>query len=161
MAEAKIQYEQLSEEFADQMIQDRNNLYNIFHRIGIDPENQNNYKDPKKVEEARSFIERNLFASSIVNTFPYPFFTDTAQLALHSLPLSSHSLKYAVKYSFSFKFFASELFVITTFSSIFTTTFLICLFPFCDYILAHYTYNVHFFANKKSRAISTRLFFYS
>ena len=64
--------EQLSEEFADQMIQDRNNLYNIFHRIGIDPENQNNYKDPKKVEEARSFIERNLFASNATTTSTEP-----------------------------------------------------------------------------------------
>ena len=64
--------EQLSKEFADQMIQDRNNLYNIFHRIGIDPENQDNYKDPKKVEEARSFIERNLFASNATTTSTEP-----------------------------------------------------------------------------------------
>lgn len=64
--------EQLSKEFADQMIQDRNNLYNIFYRIGIDPENQNNYKDPKKVKEARSFIERNLFASNATTTSTEP-----------------------------------------------------------------------------------------
>ena len=64
--------EQLSKEFADQMIQDRNNLYNIFHRIGIDPENQDNYKDPNKIEEARSFIEKNLFASHDTTTSEKP-----------------------------------------------------------------------------------------
>ena len=44
-------------------------------------------------------------------------------------------------------------------SSYFTTTFLICLFPFCDYILAHYTYNVHFLQIKKPCHFDTTIFF--
>lgn len=56
--------EELAKTMALEAVQDKDKLYELFDRIGIDPENPKNYNNPKNIEDAVKYLEGKLIASA-------------------------------------------------------------------------------------------------
>jgi hypothetical protein len=56
--------EELAKTMAIEAVQDKDKLYEIFDRIGVDPENPNSYNSPEKIALAAKYLEDKLIASA-------------------------------------------------------------------------------------------------
>lgn len=55
---------QVAKTMAETSVKSKDNLYEIFTRMGLDPEEQSNYDKPEIVENAKNYLEKLLLANS-------------------------------------------------------------------------------------------------
>lgn len=55
---------QVAKTMAETSVKSKDNLYEIFTRMGLDPEDQSNYDKPEIVENAKNYLEKILLANS-------------------------------------------------------------------------------------------------
>ena len=55
---------QVAKTMAETSVKSKDNLYEIFTRMGLDPEDQSNYDKPQIVENAKNYLEKILLANS-------------------------------------------------------------------------------------------------
>jgi len=55
---------QVAKTMAETSVKSKDNLYEIFTRMGLDPEDQSNYDKPEIVENAKNYLEKLLLANS-------------------------------------------------------------------------------------------------
>ena len=70
---------QVAKTMAETSVKSRDNLYEIFTRMGLDPEDQSNYDKPEMVDNAKNYLEKILLANSPEVISPDP---DTALASL-------------------------------------------------------------------------------